>query len=185
MKTKDGFSLIELLVVIAIIAILAGLLLPSLAKAKSVAQKTACINKYRQWGIYFTEYVHENDDILPRERARKDLHNWEDLASTTNGDVWFNTPSIGYKASDYFPEDKRPVFYSRQSLFSCPSARYQPFIEEGQYAYFSCAMNSKLILVELYGPYMKSGCIKSPSKTVYMVETGIPGEPLFNNLRQN
>jgi prepilin-type N-terminal cleavage/methylation domain-containing protein/prepilin-type processing-associated H-X9-DG protein len=67
MESKRAFTLVELLVVMAIIAVLVGLLLPSLTRAKEAAKSASCLGNLKQWGLATQLFASENQDWLPKD----------------------------------------------------------------------------------------------------------------------
>ena len=114
-----AFTLIELLVVIAIIAVLASLLLPALARAKSKARAAQCMSNLRQWGFAFRMYADDNLDFLPRRGQGVQV-----LVQIDRPEDWFNALPAYFGLTSYqlmVTNHVRPVAHS-ESVFICPAA---------------------------------------------------------------
>ena len=70
---RDCFTLMELLIVIGIIAILAGLLMPALNKARGQANKIACRSNLRQIGLAIQNYTDDFKGVFPRVAVMKSI----------------------------------------------------------------------------------------------------------------
>ena len=73
-QSGNAFTLIELLTVIAIIAVLAGLLLPALARSKSIAKEKACVSNLRQVYASLLMYADDEADLFPLEPTEHNPH---------------------------------------------------------------------------------------------------------------
>jgi prepilin-type processing-associated H-X9-DG protein/prepilin-type N-terminal cleavage/methylation domain-containing protein len=118
-RSGVAFTLIELLVVIAVIAILAGLLLPALSRAKAQALTTACLNNLKQLQLCWNMYVHDHSDELPPN----DFVYTPTGSPISNGVSWcpgitlFDTTTTNIERGLLFPYNRSTAIYH------CPADR--------------------------------------------------------------
>ncbi|MFA5251061.1 MAG: type II secretion system protein [Phycisphaerae bacterium] len=128
-KTANrAFTLVELLVVISIIALLMGILLPALNKARAYARAAKSMSNARQWGIGAIMFANDNDGYLPWE-GNKDDYMGEDFKS----DKWWANaipPMLGQKSYRKLSEDAVknhgyvPLPPQSNNIFIDPAAQF-------------------------------------------------------------
>lgn len=161
-RRTQGFTLIELLVVIAIIAILAGMLLPALARAKESGKKIACTNNMRQLALSLLMYADENEGLYPRR-----------LSPTTPPGAWPAVLREGYKDLRVLrcPSDG----LNPGTITSSPDpadAAPRSYIINGFNDYFEATITNVTVgnLSGIVGKSMRESAIKEPSNTIIFGE---------------
>ena len=156
---QRAFTLIELLVVIAIIAILAGMLLPSMAKAKEAGRRISCVNNMRQLGISLVMYADDHNGNHP---------------SRTIGPSWPSALRDGYKDLKILrcPSDGPvvPLTGGTDKVKFPADASPRSYIVNGWNDYFQAAMGKDFTMNAIAGKSINENSIHEPSETIVFGE---------------
>jgi prepilin-type N-terminal cleavage/methylation domain-containing protein/prepilin-type processing-associated H-X9-DG protein len=138
MPKHKGFTLIELLVVIAIIAVLMGILIPSLGKAREKVKETSCKSNLKNIGLALLMYLDANERKLPN-------------TGSSNGFLWYDTMTGNVRqkgSTDSYWGVYYYEYLKSTKVFGCPSLRRAP---EGLIYTYSGQDPAKVIQDAAYG----------------------------------
>jgi prepilin-type N-terminal cleavage/methylation domain-containing protein/prepilin-type processing-associated H-X9-DG protein len=157
----SAFTLIELLVVIAIIAILASMLLPVLAKAKSKTRAILCLNNLKHWSLAMQLYASDNDDFLPPEGTGTALN---------RNTGWYVALPKQLGMGNYFDmpwhtNAKAPL---TKSIWICPANTNR---SNGNNLFHYC-MNEHVDEIGDKDRPVRLGAVPNPGRVVYLFDNG-------------
>ena len=163
-RKPRGFTLIELLVVIAIIAILAGMLLPALSKAKSTAQKIKCLGQIKQLTLATQLY---------RDDSKGNFPGRTDGITELNGDVSPSWPGMLYNHIQstnllLCPSDRKNKMVGDQANLADSVTR--SYLLNGWNDHYLARMQRNYKLDAITGKSFNDSSIKQPSDTIVFGE---------------
>jgi prepilin-type N-terminal cleavage/methylation domain-containing protein/prepilin-type processing-associated H-X9-DG protein len=118
-----AFTLIELLVVIAIVAVLAGLLLPTLGKAKAKAQGIECMGHLRELTLAWKFYADDNNERIPYAAAASSCWTAGHLTFSSDPENW--DPEVSIKKGALWP------YCDNARVWRCPADRSRVVLSSG------------------------------------------------------
>ncbi len=178
----QGFTLIELLVVIAIVVVLAGLLLPALARGKENGKRIRCASNLRQFCIGVQMYTEDHDSRLPWAEKH-----WVGPSNPSEAMNFTDPATPNFRTNAYW--ELRPYLGNHDGFWQCPSAQNDPaMIVSGDDEPLVSYMSNALVIGvkdSLFGPDFAPRRISSilqPSTAKVFCDLGANWQGIFTTI---